>query len=155
MEENLSTTLINASTENKKELSNLQSEHNKDFYSTNKTIYNKGKTITTFNNTKSHKIKEELENFGGSLASAGSKNNPRFSKKLSRNNLLSNRGKNRLGRYKTLTEDNIKVLKQFGNKTNFNINININKIEINKSSEDLKTAEDNQKANRTEYDLFI
>jgi hypothetical protein len=94
--------------------------------------FNKGKTITTFNSDENKIIKDIIEKFGCSMGSTESKNT-RFSRKMSRN-AFPNRGKNRLRKFLTFTEDRINMLKQMGNTTNVNINININKIELEKTS---------------------
>ena len=131
---------------NDKHSESLKFQFNKNFLDEGqfKKKFNKGKTINTFNNNKNKIIKDVIEKFGSSLGSTESKN-PRFSRKVSRNSLFANRGKNRLRKFLTFTEDNINKVKMLGNTTNVNINININKIELeNNPVVEIKPAEDNQ-----------
>lgn len=132
-------------TPNGQHIESLKFQFNKNFLDEGqfKKNFNKGKTINTCNNHTNKIIKDVIDKFGSSLGSTESKN-PRFSRKVSRNSIFPNRGKNRLRKFLTLTEDNINKVKMLGNTTNVNINININKIELeNNPGEEIKQAEDN------------
>ena len=66
------------------------------------TKLSKGKTINAFENLKNKFFNDTIFKFESSIGSTQSKINKRFSKKLSRSNLMTgNRGKHRLRRVKT------------------------------------------------------